>query len=446
MLQLRSMQPRQLLVDPIELDAASHMSTSSSRHTMSHLPPPAQPHMKPGAACDMTCTWQSDEPLLRLVPEPIDASDAELHLRLLRATRCVQPTPGTPCSLSGIHVHSAGYIMPRIMTRYILSEIMTHDLSTVAFASPEHILHVHVVSSAPVVEVYVGHRTPRGELCFTYGETAFGNPDKHVRGAFRLDYAWPEPSAAADAIALQFAEVGDAALVVHDIDLVLLPQEDQLVTPPPTMSRRSNPSTLHGQHNVQASRRRSFNPDPSPSSSSYEPQLMHTHPPARHAGRHSNNVGHPEARRLASHRPSHREERPRPTTLSGHDIMPPSARSLPDARPPPSSSTSPTAKETLATMKTFLDKQQSMLNAMEARICATLDAKAETMWSRLETAESIVTDLQARLESLQQDKEIVFAGIAHRLTKLEGHVAGLQQTQVETTAAVQLALAKAAGG
>ncbi|RHY29979.1 hypothetical protein DYB32_004713 [Aphanomyces invadans] len=190
-----------------------------------------------------------------------------------------------------------------------------------------------MTTSAQYLEVYVGHRTPNGDLRFVFGETAFGVPDQHVPGRFRLDYACPDspPFQSIDAISFKFAEIGDDAVLALD------------------------------------------------------------------------------AFRL--------------TTQSVY--------------PTTSSQLSP---QGLSAMNTILELQKKMLEDLETRICAAVDLQLNQVLQRLDAAEAIVDDLTTRVDSIHQDKDIVFAGIMHRLNNVDTGIIQLRSAQVQTTKAVQSAI------
>ncbi|ETV95045.1 hypothetical protein H310_11345 [Aphanomyces invadans] len=433
-------------------------------HRYAEAHAPASTDMHSARDPIMSCTWPSEDPLdVMYIPNTGD-------VWLRQPSHCVRPAQSeVPCSIT----IEFGYV-------------------------PQHVVKMDMTTSAQYLEVYVGHRTLNGDLRFVFGETAFGVPDQHVPGRFRLDYACPDspPFQSIAAISFKFAEIGDDAVLALDAFRLttqsVYPTTSSQLSPQVRVTRAHSwrPSTDHRDSHGTASMTlrsqkrippttRPHNsphhlPDAELNLSTYPPSghssLPSRHPqPHHHSPRYSNR--HHPSRGSVTHAypPSHHRHHHHPPPLFVDPTAPsksfredahyrqsslspansshiplhhsalnrqsPRPRHPSSPRPPP-----PNHAEGLSAMNTILELQKKMLEDLETRICAAVDLQLNQVLQRLDAAEAIVDDLTTRVDSIHQDKDIVFAGIMHRLNKLDTGIIQLRSAQVQTTKAVQSAI------
>ncbi|KAG9409101.1 hypothetical protein AC1031_019361 [Aphanomyces cochlioides] len=353
-------------------------------------------------------TWHSDE-LMSLVYQS-SSSDTETHVRLPYATALYRPRhqpDSPPCQL------------------------------TIDFGMIHTVLHMDMTISAQCVDIFVGRRTANGTLRFSPVDTAFGMVGKHCPERVFIECPTSEAFQAIAAVSFKFSELVDDvnSFVFEDLRLVLVRPKQRLpvAPPPPPQSVRET----RGQSMQAPMSNRKGVPTNPPNYSSRTQGFRSPHPANNQTihHRHSPSNQSNNAMEILSSR-----------SMPVIPSAPPSSRSM---AAPERAATSPSlteSNESMAAMMSMVNMQKKMLEDMEKRICLSVDVNVHAILERVQKSEDVLLDLDSRLDSIQQDKDIVFSGILHRLNKLETNFGELKKAQDDATKAVQVTLDKVQDG
>ncbi|CAK4669587.1 hypothetical protein LEN26_008212 [Aphanomyces euteiches] len=357
--------------------------------------------------CNMAVvsTWHTDD-LMSLVYQS-SSSDTEMHVRLPYATALFRPRhqpDSPPCQL------------------------------TVDFGMTHTVLHMDMMISAQCVDIFVGRRTANGKLRFSPVDTAFGMAGKHSPERVFIECPTSEAFQAISAVSFKFSELIDDvdSFCLEDLRLVLVRPKQRLpVAPPPTPQ---SVREARGQSMQAPMSNRKGVPTNPPNYPSRKPSFHSSHPA-------DNQTIHDR------HSPSNQSNKP--IEMLSSRSMPVVLSAPPSMEAPERAATAPSLTESdepMAAMISIVNMQKKMLEDMEKRISLSVEVNVNAILERVQKSEDVLLDLDSRLDGIQQDKDIVFSGILHRLNKLETNFGELKKAQDDATKAVQVALDKVQEG